>query len=165
MKRKQGDQLSADFAGADGRGAGRTSGPLTVTASVVFCSRKMIAAPRSLIPPNSGCWRPVTVSAPPGSVVNAQMPAPVVYANHEISHRVADMVMAAMHQISPKNVMAASQGTSAVTTFGGLDPRTGERYVSYESLKGGFGARPVKDGINAVARTGSNTMNTPIGIL
>ena len=61
----------------------------------------MIADPKSLIPPNSGCWRPVTVTAPPGSVVNAQPPAPVVYANHEISHRVADMVMAAMFQITP----------------------------------------------------------------
>ena len=47
--------------------------------------------------------------------------------------------------------MAGSQGTSAVMTFGGIDYRSGERYVSYESVKGGFGARPVKDGINAVA--------------
>ena len=61
--------------------------------------------------------------------------------------------------------MAGSQGTSAVMTFGGTDYRTGERYVSYESVKGGFGARPVKDGINAVACTVSNMMNTPIEIL
>jgi N-methylhydantoinase B len=107
----------------------------------------------------------VTVTAPPGSVVNAQPPAPVVYANHGISHRVADMVMAAMFQICSDNVMAASQGTSAVATFGGVDPRNGEHYVSYESLKGGFGARPVKDGINAVASTVSNMMNTPIEML
>ena len=45
--------------------------------------------------------------------------------------------------------MAGSQGTSAMITFGGTDYRTGERYVSYESVKGGFGARPTKDGINA----------------
>jgi N-methylhydantoinase B len=105
------------------------------------------------------------VTAPAGSVVNAMPPSPVVYANHEISHRVADMVMAAMATITPDTVMAASQGTSAVITFGGHDPQRGERYVSYESLKGGFGARPVKDGINAVASTVSNMMNTPIEIL
>jgi N-methylhydantoinase B len=131
----------------------------------VFCALKMIADPMSLIPPNSGCWRPVTVTAPPGSVVNAQHPAPVVYANHEMSHRVADMVMAAMFAFTPGTVMAGSQGTSAVMTFGGTDYRTGERYVSYESVKGGFGARPVKDGINAVASTVSNMMNTPIEII
>jgi N-methylhydantoinase B len=82
-----------------------------------------------------------------------------------MSHRVADMVMAAMYAITPETVMAGSQGTSAVITFGGVDYRTGDRFVSYESVKGGFGARPVKDGINAVASTVSNMSNTPIEIL
>ena len=162
---KRGDSITADFTGSDPAVPGPMNAPLTVTASGVFCALKMIADPKSLIPPNSGCWRPVTVTAPPGCVVNAQHPSPVVYANHEISHRVADMVMGAMHRISPRTVMAGSQGTSAVITFGGVDPRTGDRYVSYESVKGGFGARPVKDGINAVASTVSNMMNTPIEIL
>ncbi len=162
---KQGDTITADFAGSDPAVAGPMNAPVTVTASGVFCALKMIADPNSLIPPNSGCWRPVTVTAPPGLVVNAQHPSPVVYANHEMSHRIADMVMAAMFQITPRTVMAGSQGTSAVVTFGGVDPRSGERYVSYESIKGGFGARPVKDGINAVAATVSNMMNTPIEIL
>jgi N-methylhydantoinase B len=162
---KRGDIITADFAGSDPQVAGPMNAPLTVTASGVFCALKMIADPKSLIPPNSGCWRPVTVTAPPGSVVNAQLPAPVVYANHEMSHRIADMVMAAMFAFTPQTVMAGSQGTSAVMTFGGTDYRTGERYVSYESVKGGFGARPVKDGINAVASTVSNMMNTPIEII
>src|SRR5580704_3191754 len=163
--RKSGDTISVDFTGSDPAVAGPMNAPLTVTASGVYCALKMIVDPRSLIPPNSGCWRPVTVTAPPGCVVNAQLPSPVVYANHEISHRVADMVMAAMHRISPRTVMAGSQGTSAVITFGGVDPCSQQRYVSYESVKGGFGARPVKDGINAVASTVSNMMNTPIDIL
>ncbi len=162
---KRGDRITVDFAGSDPAVPGPMNAPLTVTASGVYCALKMIADPDSLIPPNSGCWRPVTVTAPPGSVVHAQHPSPVVYANHEMSHRIADMVMAAMFAISPRTVMAGSQGTSAVVTFGGLDPRRGERYVSYESVKGGFGARPVKDGINAVAATVSNMMNTPVEIL
>ena len=162
---KHGDTITADFAGSDPAVAGPMNAPLTVTASGVFCALKMIADPKSLIPPNSGCWRPVTVVAPPGCVVNAQHPSPVVYANHEISHRIADMVMATLFSITPKTVMAGSQGTSAVITFGGVDYRTGDRFVSYESVKGGFGARPVKDGINAVAATVSNMSNTPIEIL
>ena len=162
---KRGDTIVADFAGSDPAVAGPMNAPLTVTASGVFCALKMISDSGSLIPPNSGCWRPVTVTAPPGSVVNAQHPSPVVYANHEMSHRVADMVMAAMFRISPATVMAGSQGTSAVITFGGSDYRSGDRFVSYESVKGGFGARPVKDGINAVASTVSNMSNTPIEII
>ncbi|HSU06681.1 MAG TPA: hydantoinase B/oxoprolinase family protein [Acetobacteraceae bacterium] len=162
---KRADAITVDFTGSDPAVPGPMNAPLTVTASGVFCALKMIADPNSLIPPNSGCWRAVTVTAPPGSVVNAQPPSPVVYANHEMSHRIADMVMAAMFQITPATVMAGSQGTSAVMTFGGANPRTSERYVSYESVKGGFGARPAKDGINAVAATVSNMMNTPIEIL
>jgi len=162
---KHGETITVDFAGSDPQVAGPMNAPLTVTASGVFCALKMIADPRSLIPPNSGCWRPVTVTAPPGSVVNAQLPAPVVYANHEMSHRVAEMLFAAMARITPGNVMAGSQGTSAVMTFGGVDYRTGERYVSYESVKGGFGARPAKEGINAVASTVTNMSNTPIEII
>ena len=65
----------------------------------------------------------------------------------------------------PNNVMACSQGTSAVVTFGGQDPRNGGRYVSYETIKGGTGARPGKDGINTVEAGISNTMNTPIEVL
>jgi N-methylhydantoinase B len=161
---KRGDTIAVDFTGSDPAVAGPMNAPLTVTASGVYCALKMIADPGSLIPPNSGCWRPVTVTAPPGCVVNAQHPSPVVYANHEISHRVADMVMAALFAITPRTVMAGSQGTSAVITFGGLDYRSGDRFVSYESVKGGFGARPTKDGINAVASTVSNMSNTPIGV-
>ena len=162
---KRGDTISVDFTGSDPAVAGPMNAPLTVTASGVFCALKMIVDPKNLIPPNSGCWRPVTVTAPSGSVVNARHPSPVVYANHEMSHRVADMVMAAMFAITPRTVMAGSQGTSAVVTFGGIDYRNGGRYVSYESVKGGFGARPVKDGINAVASTVTNMSNTPIEII
>jgi N-methylhydantoinase B len=163
--RKRGETVVADFAGSDPQVAGPMNAPLTVTASGVFCALKMIADPGSTIPPNSGCWRPISVVAPKGSVVNAQHPAPVVYANHEMSHRIADMVMAAMYQITPRTVMAGSQGSSCIMTFGGVDHRSGERYVSYESVKGGFGARPVKDGINAVAAAVTNMMNTPIEII
>ena len=162
---KRGETILADFAGSDPAVPGPMNAPLTVTASGVYCALKTIADPAGMIPPNSGAWRAVTVTAPEGSVVNARHPSPVVYANHEMSHRIADMVMAAMFAIAPDRVMAGSQGTSAVVTFGGRDPRSGLPYVSYESVKGGFGARPGKDGINAVAAGISNMMNTPVEIL
>jgi N-methylhydantoinase B len=163
--KKAGDRLVVDFAGTDPRVKGPINAPLSVTASGVYCGLKMAVDPDSLIPPNSGCWRAIEVTAPKGSVVNAEFPAPVVYANHEISHRVADMVMGALAAIWPDRVMACSQGTSAILTLGGVDPRTGRRYVSYETVKGGFGARPNKDGINTVASGISNTMNTPVEVL
>jgi N-methylhydantoinase B len=162
---KRGDRLAVDFAGTDPQVPGPMNAPLNVAASGVYTALKMIVDPGDLIPPNSGCWRAIAVEAPEGTVVNAKSPAPVVYANHEISHRTCDMMMGALAALLPDRVMACSQGTSAILTLGGVDPRTEQRYVSYETIKGGFGARPVKDGINGVASGISNTMNTPIEIL
>ena len=162
---KTGEHISVDFSGTDDAVSGPMNAPLSVTASGVFCALKTIIDPDGLIPPNSGCWRTITVSAPKGCVLNAEFPSPVVYANHEISHRVCDMTFGAVAEFWPNNTMACSQGTSAVVTFGGEDPRNKQLYVSYETIKGGFGARPSKDGINAIASGISNTMNTPIEIL
>jgi N-methylhydantoinase B len=163
--KKSGDRLIVDFAGTDPQVKGPMNAPLSVTASGVYCGLKTAIDPNNLIPPNSGCWRAVEISAPAGSVVNATFPAPVVYANHEMSHRVADMVMGALASFLPEQVMACSQGTSAILTLGGVDPRSGRHYVSYETVKGGFGARPNKDGINCIASGISNTMNTPVEVM
>lgn len=163
--KKTGDQLVVDFEGTDRQVKGPMNASLSVTSSGIFCGLKMAVDPDSLVPPNSGCWRTIEVRAPKGTVVNAMFPAPVVYSNHEMSHRVADMVMGALVNFWPKQVMACSQGTSAILTLGGVDPRSGRRYVSYETVKGGYGARPSKDGINAIASMISNTMNTPVEVL
>lgn len=162
---KRGDCLAVDFTGSDPQVAGPMNAPLSVTASGIFTAVKMVVDPNGMIPPNSGCWRAITVTAPSSTVVNATFPAPVVYANHEMSHRVADMLFGALYTFLPDRVMACSQGTSSVLTLGGTDYRSGEQYVSYESIKGGFGARPTKDGINCVAAGISNMMNTPIEVL
>jgi N-methylhydantoinase B len=163
--KKNGNRLTVDFAGTDPQVKGPMNAPLSVTASGVYCGLKTAIDPNNLIPPNSGCWRAIEISAPAGSVVNATFPAPVVYANHEMSHRVADMVMGALASFLSEQVMACSQGTSAILTLGGVDPRTGRHYVSYETVKGGFGARPNKDGINCIASGISNTMNTPVEVM
>jgi N-methylhydantoinase B len=162
---KAADRLIVDFAGTDPQVKGPMNAPLSVTASGVYCALKTAVDPNNLIPPNSGCWRTIEIRAPKGSVVNAEFPAPVVYANHEMSHRVSDMVMGALVNFLPEQVMACSQGTSAILTLGGVDPRNGRHYVSYETIKGGFGARPNKDGINCIASGISNTMNTPVEVL
>jgi N-methylhydantoinase B len=163
--KKTADCVVVDFAGTEPQVKGPMNAPLSVTASGVYCGLKTAVDPKNLIPPNSGCWRTIEIRAPKGSVVNAEFPAPVVYANHEMSHRVADMIMGALVNFLPEQVMACSQGTSAILTLGGVDPRNGRHYVSYETIKGGFGARPNKDGINCIASGISNTMNTPVEVL
>ena len=156
------DHLTVDFTGSDDQVDGPMNAPLAVTASGVYTAVKMIADPNDLIPPNSGAWRAIAVNAPEGSVVNVLPPAPVVFANHEMTHRICDMIFGAVAPGYPNNVLAGSQGTSAILTVGGLHPRTKRRYVSYETVAGGMGARPNQDGINSVKVGISNTMNSPV---
>ena len=95
------DHLTVDFTGSDGQVDGPMNAPLAVTASGVYTAVKMIADPNDLIPPNSGAWRAIGVNAPEGSVVNVLPPAPVVFANHEMTHRICDMVFGAVAPATP----------------------------------------------------------------
>lgn len=162
---KTGDEIVLDFAGSDPRVKGPMNAPLTVTASGCYAALKWALDPKALIPPNSGSWRPVTVTAPKGCVVNAQEPAPVTYANHEMSARISDIVFRCLHELAPGRTPAGSQGTGGVTIFGGQDYRNGNTYISYEVTKGGFGARPMMDGMNGVSTCIGNMLNTPVEIM
>ena len=71
--KKSGDRLVVDFAGSDPQVKGPMNAPLSVTASGVYCGLKMAVDPGSLIPPNSGCWRAISIEAPKASVVNAAL--------------------------------------------------------------------------------------------
>jgi N-methylhydantoinase B len=82
-----------------------------------------------------------------------------------VATRVGEIVMLAMSALTPERVMAASHATAGVTIFGGMDYRTERSYVTYEVTRGGFGARPVKDGINAVGSMTGNMMNTPVEVM
>ncbi len=137
---------------------------LAVTASAVYTAVKMIIDPNDLIPPNSGTWRAIHVTAPEGCVANILPPAPVVY-YHEMAGMICSMVFGALAPGYPDRVLACSQGTSAILTLGGQDPVTRQPYVSYEGVAGGMGARPNQDGINAIKADTAHGMNTPIELL
>jgi N-methylhydantoinase B len=46
-------------------------------------------------------------------------------------------------------------------TIGGIDPRSGEPFAYYETIAGGMGARPGKDGVSGVHTHMTNSLNTP----
>jgi N-methylhydantoinase B len=162
---KKDDSVEIDFEGSDPRVAGPMNAPLTVTRSGVYAALKVILDPGNQIPPNSGAWRPFLVTAPVGCVVNAQEPAAVTYANHEMFSRIADMTFTAMFAMTPQQTIAGSHSTGGVVIFGGTDYRNGQTFVSYEITRGGHGARPTKDGINAVSNPVGNMLNTPVEML
>jgi N-methylhydantoinase B len=145
-----GDELRLDFAGSAGQYEGNLNCPLAVTLSACYFAVRVLTDPD--VPACAGAYRPVSVSAPEGSLLNARPPAAVVAGNMETSSRVADLVLAAFGR-------ALGQGTMNNLTLGN------DRFTYYETLGGGQGACPDADGPSAVHVAMSNTLNTPVEAL
>ena len=151
-----GASIAVDFAGTADQVAGNLNAPLSVAKSAVYFVVRAITDPE--IPPNRGCYEPVSVSAPEGSLLNPDAPAAVVGGNVETSQRVMDVTLAALARAVPDRVPAGGQGTMNNLIIG---DRTGE-FTYYETIGGGFGARPEKDGMDGVQVGMTNTLNTPV---
>lgn len=158
-----GDGLEVDFTGSAPQVEGPVNAVYAVTASAVYYTVRAITDPD--IPPNEGCYRPIKIIAPEGTVVNARPPAAVVGGNLETSQRIVDLLIGALAQAAPEKAIGACQGTMNNLTLGGIDPRSGKPYTLYETSGGGFGARPNKDGIDGIHCHMTNTLNTPIEAL
>ena len=159
----RGDRIEVDFSGTARQVRGPVNAVFAVTASATYFAIRAFADPD--IPPNSGCYRPIEIVAPEGSIVNACMPAPVVGGNLETSQRIVDVVLGALGKLVPERSMAASQGSMNNLAVGGVDPRTGKPFTLYETIAGGFGGRPTKDGIDGIHSHMTNTLNTPVEAL
>jgi N-methylhydantoinase B len=144
------DELTLDFSGTDDQHEGNLNCPLAVTRSACYFAIRVLTDPD--IPANAGAYRPVTVIAPEGSLLNARSPAAVVGGNVETSSRVADVVLRAFGR-------ALGQGTMNNLTLGDED------VVYYETIGGGQGACADADGPSGVHVAMSNTLNTPVEAL
>lgn len=154
-----GERIDVDFAGTTDQGAGNCNAPLAVAKSAVYFVLRCVTDPE--IPPNHGCYEPISVSAPEGSLLDPTPPAAVVGGNVETSQRVTDAVFLALADAAPERVPAQGQGTMNNLTIGGRE----DGFTYYETIGGGFGARAQADGMDGVQVGMTNTLNTPIEAL
>lgn len=143
-----------DFTGTDPQQPGNVNAVAAVTSSAVAWAVRAVADPT--MPANGGTLRPVTLIAPPGTVVAAVPPAAVGAGNVEVSQRVADVCLLALAEAAPDQVGAAGQGTMNNVMLGG---RSG--WVYYETIGGGQGGRPGRAGMSGVHTGMTNTRDTP----
>jgi N-methylhydantoinase B len=155
--------IAFDFSGSAKQVQGPLNAVYSVTLSAVYYVVRCVTDPS--IPANAGCFKPIQVKAPAGTIVNAEPPAPVAGGNVETSTRIVDVALKAFAAIVPEKVCAACQGTMNNVTIGGVDPRTGKYFTYYETIAGGFGARYNKDGVDGIHSHMTNTLNTPIEAL
>ena len=145
-----GEELELDFTGSAAQHDGNLNCPLPVTLSACYFALRVLTDPD--VPPCEGAYRPLTVTAPEGSILNARPPAAVAAGNVETSSRVADLVLSAFGR-------ALGQGTMNNLTLGNDD------FTYYETIGGGQGACSDADGPSGVHVAMSNTLNTPVEAL
>jgi len=114
-------------------------------------------------PACAGSFRPVSLSAPSGCLLNARFPAAVVAGNVEISTRVVDAVMGALAQAIPERIPAASHGSMNNLAMGSA--QVGAAWDYYETIGGGMGAGATGGGLSGIQTHMTNTLNTPIEVL
>ncbi len=159
-----GSAVTVDFAGTADQVAGNMNAPLSVATSATYFVVRAVTDPE--IQPNQGCYDPIEVSAPAGSLLNPTPPAAVVGGNVETSQRVTDVVLAAFAEALPGTVPAQGQGTMNNTVIGSQrGDGGGAGFTYYETVGGGDGASPDVDGMDGVQVGMTNTLNTPVEAL
>ena len=158
-----GDRMTIDFTGTSPQRPGCINAPQAVTVSASLYMVRCVVGPDA--PANQGCLRPVNIITPRGTLVNPEPQHGVAGGNVETSQRITDVLFAAMAQALPQLIPAASQGTMNNLLIGGHDLAREKPFVYYETIGGGMGGRPTKDGISGIHTHMTNTMNTPIEAL
>jgi len=156
------DEVTFDFDGTSPAVDGSLNAvrPITVSA----CHYVVRCLVGRDVPVNGGCFAPVTVRTPSGSIVDANPPRAVAGGNVETSQRIVDVILGALARALPDRVPAAGQGTMNNLTIGGERPDDSS-FAYYETIAGGMGASAQAAGADGVHVHMTNTLNTPIEAL
>ncbi len=157
----RGSRMSIDFTGTSGDRDANINAPYSVTLSSVYYAVRCVTDPD--VPPNHGCYVPLSITIPEGTLLNPRRNRAVSAGNVETSQRVVDVLFKAFSKALPDKIPAQSCGTMNNVIIGGLDG--GRAFTYYETIGGGQGARPGMDGQDGIHDHMTNTANTPIEVI
>jgi len=152
-----GDAITVDLTGTSPQTAGPTNVGPAMAPTGAFTIIKSFLDPGSDV--NSGAFRPLTVVSPPGTIVNADPPAPCG-GMVEVKYCVETAVQGALAQALEGRVAGDLKGGGNHCYVGGPDPRTGETFIFYEYPAGGTGGFEGGDGSNTVRAWTESDMTT-----
>lgn len=137
------DEMIVDYTGSSPQSVGPINCSYTGLVTGARCLFKAVTNPD--IPANGGCFRPLKIICPPGTIISAQAPAPVsLY--YEALIAAIDVVWKALAPSLPHRLPAGHQRTVGATFISGNRPENGEFFVMGEPLVGGWGASSELDG-------------------
>lgn len=154
--------IHVDFTGTDLQRRSPINATLSSCESATYFAILSILDPT--IPANYGVYKPITITAPEGSIVNALPPAPVVGRN-AITHTIVGALTRALSQVVPERITASYYAMSNVYILAGSGGNDGRGWILFDIEVGGGGGRHAKDGIDCYSQGIHNLANTPIEVI
>jgi N-methylhydantoinase B len=150
-----GDEISFDFTGSGPSVAAAINNVAASTTAIVYYAVRTLTGDR--VPSNDGCYRPVRIVLPPGSIVHASYPAPVGSRGIALK-RIEDVVLGALARLAPERMCAAHSGQYTIVSVAGRDTVRGEPLIGHMGgpYAGGNGAQPQRDGIDCADHGATN---------
>ena len=158
--RKKGEHLSADWSGSSPQVRGALNATLSFTEASVYIAVKSILP--GDIPSNEGFFRVVEVTAPPGTIANAVVPAATA-ARGLTGFRQVDCCFGALAKMVPERVCAASDGGNVGVSLGGYRADRSP-YIYVDFFAGAWGGRPWADGLQGNANLCANLSSTSVEV-
>ena len=155
-----GETFTVDLAGTSPQVAAAINCPIAMSKSVCYGAIRCIGSRE--IPNCEGYMRPISVVAPEGTIVNPLSPAACA-ARGVIGYRVFDAIMAALAQVVPDKVIAASEGGPSLVSIGGY--HQGKPFAMTEVMVATWGARAARDGIEGISNPIANLSNQPVELI
>lgn len=143
----RGDRIHADFSGCPPQVAGPINVGPAHASTAVYTMTKAFLDPQG--PINAGAFRPISITAPEGTIVNARPPA-ACGGIGEVRRALESLVMGALGRAVPERMIGDLKGASNITSIGGRDVQRGEAFVFTEYPAGGTGAFATSDGNNTM---------------
>jgi N-methylhydantoinase B len=155
-----GDSMRFDFSGSDPESLSASNSTFSATASAVYVATKSLFPD---IPMNHGCFAPLEIVAPAGTVVNARPPRAISSMAATVYEKVIGATLAAFASALPEQAVGCPYNLINLT-IGGHDRE--REFVAYLFSEGGFGARATKDGpAGLVSLYGGGAKITPVEVM
>ena len=151
--------VKVDFSGSSAQSDQGINCTLVYTAVWSTYTIKCLAGPH--VPNNEGTFSPIHVTAPRGSFLNPQFPAPVRM-KPSSGHYIPDAIIDALKGVIKDQILAES-GNKFLVDFAGRD-ESSRPFSDVMFIMGGMGARGVKDGLHCMSFP-ANSSNLPVEIL
>lgn len=154
------DSMRFDFSGSDPESLSASNSTYSATASAVFVTVKSLFPE---IPMNHGCFEPIEVIAPEGTVVNARSPRAISSMAATVYEKVIGASLAALANVVPEQAVGCPYNLINLTIGGRYQERD---FVAYLFSEGGFGGRATKDGPpGLVSLYGGGAKITPVEVV